>query len=1379
MRFTSTIFVITALCFFSFAALEVQAEESSPIWETSFMSGNPADVLKQAEQHSDEEADIISLFEENVYSFDDQGKQLQTERMVYRILNENGMEDWSVVEFEWSEWHEDRPEIRARVISTDGRVHELDPATINDAQADDSTDLYSDRRVVQAPLPGVGIGAVVEYEIISRENKPFFDAGTSLDYFVGRTGVPSRHERVIFEYPSNFPFNFYLNKLEGTEPKKKNENGRTSLTFDFGPRPAMKSPEAGQRPDLPAWPSISFSTGTSWQNVASSYNNIVERQIEAADLNRFNLESKESDTRSKLDEFLSSLKKEIRYTGIEFGESSIVPVRPNEALKRKYGDCKDQAALLIAMLRKAGISSHMALLRTGPGRDIRPELPGLGSFTHAIVYVPGETAVWIDPTDEFAKAGQLPAGDQGRYALIIDSTTKDLIRTPESTYEDNRIVEHRDFFLSEDGPAKVIETTEYYGTFDSDYRYRYKGVDQKTQKKWFDDYTKNSYLSKGKISWKISQVQDLSAPFKIQIEMEKATRGFTSDTQSVVAIFPSNFLNYFPSAIFKEDQKEEDSQNENETDQASKKRKTNFYFSNPFTASWLYKISVPPGFRPMNLPESKTQEISGVRFIRKFSTNSPEEVTAEFHVETSKRVLSADEFESLKKEVDAIDKEETILIRFEQIGMSLLESGKIVEALKEIKKLRDLHPAEALHRAQFSEVLLQGGMGEEARKEAHKAIELEPKSALAYRNLGHVLEFDLIGRQFGKGFDYDGALAAYTKAKELDPKDAVTRASLGIFLERNKEGIHYGKGTNLAAAITEFEYLENELKVKTYQQNALIALLYSEKFEEAEKKCREMKNNTNRNAVLVIATAVLKGPDKALELAASLEEDPDARTKLLDTAGSTLVQIRHYPEAAVLIESTVSGAANPMFQKARVDMIKKMKRYEELNLAPDDPQSPVKKLFISMLKTNSTKNDVIPLFAKRLQAKITKEDDFQESFRSGMQMMLGNKAAELQNDFFIDTCFALMNIFTEGDQQTGYRVLLQGNAMGRSFSTKFFEIFEEGGYKIVGNEYMLYTLGEEALLRWKSGDINGAKQWLNWSREEAALPSSDDPASGNSIHRLWKKGEENESSIPAAAASLMTFDPEPNEAVKVLIEERKKNDDEQWTDAIDLALLPSYFKLKKDSEVIEISNRLLKKFPMSNFLLHHLTWSMLRTSQYQEVENANKERLKSDPGNISAMRNLTLALEYSGKLDEARAMYKKMFESGKAIHEDYNRYAWDSLFRDKISDEDFEASKRAVDLAGVAGSSSLHTLASLYAEEGQVADALQAIRKSIELSGKQEPRSYDWYVFGRIAEYYDLPEVSKQFYSRVKKPDSTLTESMSAYSLAVKRLAVLQKQNPK
>ena len=134
----------------------------------------------------------------------------------------------------------------------------------------------------------------------------------------------------------------------------------------------------------------SISTGTSWKNVVTGYARLSNDKLRVADVQSLlgKLNVKSSSRAELIRRVVAALHKNVRYTGVEFGEASIVPQFPSETLKRKYGDCKDKAALLVTVLRALNIPANLALLSTGPGQDINPELPGMGMFDHAIVFVP-------------------------------------------------------------------------------------------------------------------------------------------------------------------------------------------------------------------------------------------------------------------------------------------------------------------------------------------------------------------------------------------------------------------------------------------------------------------------------------------------------------------------------------------------------------------------------------------------------------------------------------------------------------------------------------------------------------------------------------------------------------------------------------------------------------------------------------------------------------------------------------------------------------------------------------------------------------------------------------------------------------------------------
>src|SRR5262245_49064657 len=100
-------------------------------WDGPAFTADPAALMRAASalpNDSGESIDVLLL--ETLRSFDEAGRETYTQRLVYRFLDDQAHESWSAVEESWSPWHQERPQMRARVITPDGAEHQLDPATI-------------------------------------------------------------------------------------------------------------------------------------------------------------------------------------------------------------------------------------------------------------------------------------------------------------------------------------------------------------------------------------------------------------------------------------------------------------------------------------------------------------------------------------------------------------------------------------------------------------------------------------------------------------------------------------------------------------------------------------------------------------------------------------------------------------------------------------------------------------------------------------------------------------------------------------------------------------------------------------------------------------------------------------------------------------------------------------------------------------------------------------------------------------------------------------------------------------------------------------------------------------------------------------------------
>jgi hypothetical protein len=152
----------------------------------------------------------------------------------------------------------------------------------------------------------------------------------------------------------------------------------------------------------------------------------------------------------------------VQYVSIQTGLWRGGGYQPRPAdlvLQRNYGDCKDKANLMRAMLAAIGIRSHMVSLYSGDRNYVRAEWPSPQQFNHAIVAVAlAEPAsapsildhktlgrlLIFDPTNPYAPPGELPLEEQGSLALIAAPDGSSLERLPTVSPSYHRVVRRTD-----------------------------------------------------------------------------------------------------------------------------------------------------------------------------------------------------------------------------------------------------------------------------------------------------------------------------------------------------------------------------------------------------------------------------------------------------------------------------------------------------------------------------------------------------------------------------------------------------------------------------------------------------------------------------------------------------------------------------------------------------------------------------------------------------------------------------------------------------------------------------------------------------------------------------------------------------------------------
>src|SRR3954466_6426969 len=714
---------------------------ASDPWDAAAFTSDPKELVEAAEKVSSGDAGFVVLLDEANFSFEADGKSHSTQRRMVRIVDDSAIEGLGPAEGPWAPWYNGRPTVAARVISKDGTVHVLDAKALIEAPAREDLDIFSDNRVLRAPLPGVAVGSVIAYVIEFNGNNPISEAGTS-DIFVLGGFAPTQRTRMTIDGPSTLEPRI-VNKSD-LQAKTEEKNGRRITTFETGRIEGRKDFEAFLPFDVITLPYIAFSTGSSWRNLATRYSEIVDKQIAGNDVKKFTRDAigNATDRREIIARALAAVEKNVRYAGVEVGESSIIPRPPLTVLGNKYGDCKDKATLLVAMLRESGIAAHVALLRAGVDFDVHPELPGMGRFNHAIVRVDAtakEPAMWVDPTDDFAHAGDLPSQDQGRLALIAAGDTSSLTKTPETPSTANKYAETRIYTLPEDGKAHVTEISETVtGSEDSFQRHYYAESDHTKYREQIETYVKSYYSAKKLEKIEATDPHDLTKPFRVTIEASEADTGVARDGDAAVAFHPANLLNWLPYPIrnYGDDHAEE----------SRKKRVGEFVFPAAGLREGTHRILPPPGYAVRTLPPNETTKLGTTTLTKEFTSQADGTVLAVLRFDSGPRRISAADFEETRAAMKKVMDAKPTIIGFDLIGQAKLNAGDVTAALAEFRKLATLHPKEAQHHIEIARALLVGGLGDAAREEIHRAVALEPSNARAQFGLAGILEYDLLGR---------------------------------------------------------------------------------------------------------------------------------------------------------------------------------------------------------------------------------------------------------------------------------------------------------------------------------------------------------------------------------------------------------------------------------------------------------------------------------------------------------------------------------------------------------------------------------------------------------------------------------------------------------
>jgi len=274
-------------------------------------------------------------------------------------------------------------------------------------------------------VPDVRAGDMLEYAFTQNGRNPAFGPHFSVKYQQSYNDILLRFvHRVLVHEDVPVKAKSYA---DAKPPTRRRAGAYEEYYWD------LKIPKAvASDSDVPGWydeyPVYRMSSFENWKAVGEFFNQYYDTSAplpaELAEIRKDIVATHNSD-KDQTRAALGFVQANIRYFGIELGVGGYEPRPADKVMRRRYGDCKDMALLLVTLLRSMDIEAYPLLVDSENRQVTSRDLPRHTAFDHVVVWVKiGAQSYVLDPTkgEQLGDLDHLQQGDYGQGVIIAEDS---------------------------------------------------------------------------------------------------------------------------------------------------------------------------------------------------------------------------------------------------------------------------------------------------------------------------------------------------------------------------------------------------------------------------------------------------------------------------------------------------------------------------------------------------------------------------------------------------------------------------------------------------------------------------------------------------------------------------------------------------------------------------------------------------------------------------------------------------------------------------------------------------------------------------------------------------------------------------------------------
>jgi hypothetical protein len=378
------------------------------VWLVSALLANPA--FGQPQGHIE-----VTRYSDS-YHVESDGSYVRTEEIEQRALDAQGVEMLGQFLLQDNAGHPAAEVLLAETILESGERITVPSSSIQRQNGIlNQTLASSDQNLTRITFPRLSPGASTHFRVKTRIQFP------GLRYFAVQDTFPEtvawKDVEVSVDVPGAMVVRFDANGPELVSDQT--DWGRRKLRWHWIGPPARLVGQGEVNFNVHA-PHVIVTSFPSWKEVGEFYGKNADEKAEvAAEVSKLadQIAAGKTASREIAEAAYIWVRDNIRYTALWSGMGALVPHDAATVLRNRWGDCKDHATLLQAILKAKGIDSVQALLMADFDTYELPALPSQFAFNHVITYVPS-LDLYLDSTASKVPFGLLPESDQNKPVLL-------------------------------------------------------------------------------------------------------------------------------------------------------------------------------------------------------------------------------------------------------------------------------------------------------------------------------------------------------------------------------------------------------------------------------------------------------------------------------------------------------------------------------------------------------------------------------------------------------------------------------------------------------------------------------------------------------------------------------------------------------------------------------------------------------------------------------------------------------------------------------------------------------------------------------------------------------------------------------------------------